>query len=123
MAGAEAAVSYAFKEKKPVAINSFLLYSINCMIHPSDNKSIIILHADLISYSSFMEPERDIYMWVGACVCNLYQALFWPSLPPNFESLGMRLGATMLFVSSIKLDLHAQHCTISNRYITSYYAK
>ena len=40
-----------------------------------------------------MEPERDIYTWVDACVCNLYQALFWPSPPPgpNFESLGTRL--------------------------------
>ena len=29
-------------------------------------------------------------MWVDACVCNLYQALFWPLPPPNFESLGTR---------------------------------
>ena len=26
-----------------------------------------------------------------ACACNFYQALAWPSLPPNFESLGIRL--------------------------------
>ena len=38
-----------------------------------------------------MEPEQDIYTWVGASMCNLYQALFWPSPPPNFESLGTRL--------------------------------
>ena len=54
----------------------------------------IILHADLVSYSSFMELERDMYMWVGTCVYNLYQALFWPSPLPNFESLGMRLDST-----------------------------
>ena len=84
-------IDFMLKEKKPAAINSFLLYSINCMIHSSDNKSTIILDADLVSYSSFKEPERAIYMWVGACVCNLYQALFWPSPPPSFKSLGTRL--------------------------------
>ena len=84
-------IDFVLKEKKLAAINSFRLYSIHCTIHSSDNKSTIILHADLVSYSSFMEPERDIYTWVGACVCNLYQALFWPSPPPKFESLGMRL--------------------------------
>ena len=84
-------IDFVLKEKKPTAINSFLLYSINCTIRSSDNKSTTILHADLVSYSSFMELERDIYTWVGACVCNLYQALFWPLPPPNFESLGTRL--------------------------------
>ena len=81
-------IDFVLKEKKLAAINFFLLYSINSTIHSSDNKSTIILHADLVSYSGFMEPEWDIYMWVGACMCNLYQVLFWPSPPPNFESLG-----------------------------------
>ena len=76
-------IDFVLKEKKLAAINSFLLYSINCTIHSSDNN----LHADLVSYSSFMEWEWDIYTWVGTCVCNLYQALLWPSPPPNFKRL------------------------------------
>ena len=43
-------INFVLKEKKPAAINSFLLYSINYTIHSSDNKSTIILHADLVSY-------------------------------------------------------------------------
>ena len=92
-------IDFVLKEKKPAAINLFRLYSINCTIHSSDNKSTIILHADLVTYSSFMELEWDIYTWVGACMCNLYQALFWPSPPPNFESLGTRLPLPMWQVS------------------------
>ena len=42
-------------------------------IHSSDNKFTIIML--IWSHTHFMELKQDIYMWVGACVCNLYQAL------------------------------------------------
>ena len=104
---AEAAVSYFLKklttvdfvlkeEEQLAAVNSSLLYSINCTINITRHKSIVILHADLDSNSSFMEPEWG-FLHVSSIIYLLFAHAIFTRLsfglmpPSNFQSLGMRL--------------------------------
>ena len=65
-----ATVDFVLKEEQLAAVNSSLLYSINCTISITRHKSTIILHADLDSNSSFMEPEWE-FLHVSSIYCLL----------------------------------------------------
>ena len=87
-----------------IQIIQLILYKRNELIAAGffsfNTKSIISRHRRLLfQHLPWWWVYKDVRwyflhtVFVGnwACTCNLYQALFWPSPPPNFESLGTRL--------------------------------